>query len=72
MLEKVPGDKCLKVFHIVTDDRRSIVTITAITGLRAECRAWDSALSLGVGNLILITEVRIVNWSDRLVVVSKS
>ena len=39
-LEKVTGDKCLKVFHIVTNDRAAIVTIPGMVSVTtAQCRA---------------------------------
>ena len=62
-LEKVTCDKCLKVFHIVTNDRAAIVTISAMVSI-ATAQGGDC---LGMGNLILISEIRIVNWSDGLV-----
>ena len=62
-LEKVTGDKCLKVFHIVTNDRAAIVTIPAM----ASVTTAQGGDCLGMGNLVLISEIRIVNWSDRLV-----
>ena len=62
-LEKVTGDKCLKVFHIVTNDRAAIVTIPVMVSVTT-AQARDC---LGMGNLILISQIRIVNWSDRLV-----
>ena len=69
-LEKVTCDKCLKVFHIVTNDRLAIVMITDTDMppviARESPAGLGLGLGLGVGNLVLITEIRIVNWSDRL------
>ena len=65
-LEKVTCDKCLKVFHIVTNDRLAIVMITDTDMPPVPAREVPAGLGLGVGNLVLITEIRIVNWSDRL------
>ena len=63
-LEKVTCDKCLKVFHIVTNDRAAIVTIPAMVSVTT-AQGGDC---LGMGNLILISEIGIVNWSDGLAV----
>ena len=73
-LEKVTGDKCLKVFHIVTNDRAAIVTIPDMVSVTtAQCRAREAPACLGMGNLVLITKIGIVNWGDGLVVLlSKS
>ena len=61
-LEKVACDKCLKVFHIVTNDWFTIVMIIAAAGLSAAyCRAWEAATCLGMGNLVLITQTGVMN-----------